>query len=270
MAGKLSVATWNINSVRARVEHLSRFLTEYSPDVVCLQEIKCQNDQFPHAEAEALGYQYHAVNGQKAYHGVAILSRLPLDGLIRTEYCSMGDARHVSAEVRIGKTPVRLHNYYVPAGGDEPDPAINTKFDHKLKFLDEMTAEFSSATPAIPTLLMGDLNIAPLESDVWSHKKLIKVVSHTPIEVDRLAAVQNSAAWVDLVRHQHGTDAPLYSWWSYRSRDWRAANKGRRLDHIWGSADTSSWLDSIEIIDAVRGWEKTSDHAPILATFSEK
>ena len=125
MTNCLRIATWNINSVRARIDQLKHFLSEFQPDVCCLQEIKCQTEQFPHKALKGMGYDHHAIHGQKAYHGVAILSRLPVVRDHRTDYCQMGDARHVAAEVEAGGKPVLIHNYYVPAGGDEPDPARN-------------------------------------------------------------------------------------------------------------------------------------------------
>jgi exodeoxyribonuclease III len=112
---------------------------------------------------------------------------------------------------------------------------------------------------------VGDLNIAPREDDVWNHKALLKIVSHTPVEVEHLGAAQEAGGWVDVTR----ADIPegqLYSWWSYRARDWDAADKGRRLDHIWASRDIAAAGHDSRILREVRGWERPSDHAPVLAT----
>ncbi|MEL6202371.1 MAG: exodeoxyribonuclease III [Pseudomonadota bacterium] len=262
-----SIATWNINSVRLRRGLVERLILDHAPDVICLQETKCQNSEFPSAAFTKLGYHHLAINGQKAYHGVATLSRLPIEEIERREFCQMGDARHVKADILLGERRISVHNFYVPAGGDEPDPAINPKFDHKLKFLDEMEDIRSQGSDNHFSLLLGDLNIAPLPEDVWSHKQLLKVVSHTPVETDGLERLRQSTGWADLVRDFFGADETLFSWWSYRAKDWAASNRGRRLDHIWGSPNISPSLKSVEILSAARGWEKPSDHVPIIARF---
>ncbi|HCP82728.1 MAG TPA: exodeoxyribonuclease III, partial [Octadecabacter sp.] len=131
--------------------------------------------------------------------------------------------------------------------------------------LSEMRDYFTANKPE-KAILVGDLNIAPLEDDVWDHKKLLKIVSHTPVEVEALAETQAAGDWVDVTR----ADVPegkLYSWWSYRAKDWDAADKGRRLDHVWATADISNSAHSSRVIRAVRGWEQPSDHAPVFATF---
>ena len=116
------------------------------------------------------------------------------------------------------------------------------------------------------SILVGDLNIAPREDDVWDHKKLLKVVSHTPVEVEALADVQASGDWIDVTR-ANIPDGKLYSWWSYRAADWDTADKGRRLDHVWATADIAASGHSSRVVRHVRGWEKPSDHAPVFATF---
>lgn len=260
------IATWNINSVRLRIGLVARLLAERSPDVLCLQETKCRDAEFPSAEFTRLGYPHLAIGGQKGYHGVAIASRHPLVAIDRRDFCSKGDARHIAATVApMGGTPITVHNFYVPAGGDEPDPLINPKFAHKLAFLDEMATWMRDGRIAAEAaVLVGDLNVAPLETDVWSHKALLKVVSHTPIEVEKLATVQASGPWVDALRHHVPPSERLYTWWSYRSPDWAKADKGRRLDHIWVSEDLARGLAGLEILRESRGWERPSDHVPVV------
>ena len=129
----VTIATWNINSVRLRQTLVAEFLEEWQPDILCLQEIKCQNEQFPAKPFKKLGYEHQAVHGQKGYHGVAILSRRPFVETHSHDFCEMGDTRHISAILDIGSQRVKLHNFYVPAGGDEPDPDTNPKFAHKLQ-----------------------------------------------------------------------------------------------------------------------------------------
>lgn len=261
------LATWNINSVRLRIGLVERFLTEHNPDVLCLQEIKCQNDQFPAKALKALGYEHVAVHGQKGYHGVATISKRPIDAVATTDYVGMGDTRHIECTVETGIGALRVHNFYVPAGGDEANPVTNPKFDHKLKFIEEMKA-LNALHEDVPSILVGDLNIAPLETDVWSHKQLLKVVSHTPVETDGLKAVQAAGDWVDLMRQKIDPAEKIYTWWSYRARDWDAADKGRRLDHIWGHSALSETLSDIQVLREARGWEKPSDHVPVIATFA--
>src|SRR5882724_6494728 len=182
---RFSLTTWNINSVRLRIDLVAKFLKSMRPDVLCLQETKCIDDAFPLKRFKRFGYEHVALNGQKGYHGVAVLSRLPFDTTSKRGFCGKTDSRHVSVTLgeRAGlRDPITLHNFYVPAGGDEPDPEINPKFAHKLSFLDEMRGCAEIHPNGSRAILVGDLNVAPLEHDVWSHKQLLRVVSHTPIE----------------------------------------------------------------------------------------
>ena len=262
----LKIATWNINSVRLRIGIVEKFLEEHQPDILCLQEIKCQNDQFPLKNFHKLGYEHVGVHGQKGYHGVATVSKRPLTEINSKDYCQMGDTRHIATRFEAGGRLIQLQNFYVPAGGDEPDPAKNPKFDHKLRFLEEML-DLPSDHGDIENILVGDLNIAPHENDVWSHKQLLKVVSHTPVETEFLDKIRDQGGWSDLVREKIPLDETIYSWWSYRAKDWNAADKGRRLDHIWGAPSLTQNLQSVSILREARGWEKPSDHVPVIAEF---
>ncbi|THD48318.1 MAG: exodeoxyribonuclease III [Bradyrhizobium sp.] len=261
---RFSIATWNINSVRLRIDIVARFLEEQRPDVLCLQETKCPDAQFPFADFRKLGYEHIAINGQKGYHGVAIASRLPITASAPRDFCAKGDSRHMSVTLGGAAKGLTIHNFYVPAGGDEPDPAINDKFAHKLAFVDEMTAWFAAEPIAGRAILVGDLNIAPLEHDVWSHKALIKVVSHTPIEVEKLGRAQAAGPWVDALRKFVPAQEKLYTWWSYRAADWDKADKGRRLDHVWVSPALGDAVKSMRVFRDVRGWPRPSDHAPVM------
>ena len=258
----LTIATWNINSVRLRLPIVLRFLNEHAPDVLCLQETKCPNELFPRAAFEEAGYGHVAAHGQKGYHGVATISRLPLADAWSRDYCEMGDTRHLTVTLLRDGGPLRLHNYYVPAGGDEPDPAVNAKFDHKLRFVGEMRRH--RAGHGASDVLVGDLNIAPEEADVWSSRQLRNVVSHTDVEREAMRGLIRDSAWTDLMRRHTGPDEKLYTWWSYRNRDWKASNRGRRLDHVWGSADVAERLAGMEVLREARDWEKPSDHVPVL------
>lgn len=263
-----TIATWNINSVRLRIGLVTRFLEQWKPDVLCLQETKCPQGQFPSAPLKEMGYGHIAEHGQKGYHGVAIVSRLPIATQAARGFCDKGDCRHISAVIGAGK-PITIHNLYVPAGGDEPDPKINDKFAHKLQFLDELESWFASGS--VPKdhhgIVVGDLNIAPLEHDVWSHKDLLKIVSHTPVETEGLKRVQKAGQWVDVMRKHVPDDQKLYTWWSYRAQDWAASNRGRRLDHIWSTASLAPASAGLEVVKEARGWQQPSDHVPVVARF---
>ncbi len=149
-----------------------------------------------------------------------------------------------------------------PAGGDIPDRDENPKFGHKLDFVSEATAWFAQRRKFARSILVGDLNIAPLEHDVWSHKQLLKVVSHTPPETTGMLAWQKNRFY-DAVRHFVPEDQKLYTWWSYRNTDWRASDRGRRLDHVWTSRDLKDGLVRHEILKDARDWPQTSDHVPV-------
>ncbi|ADO43892.1 exodeoxyribonuclease III [Ketogulonicigenium vulgare] len=257
-----TLATWNINSVRLRAELVARLLREELPDVLCLQECKSPVELIPTEIFRALGYPYMIARGQKGYNGVAILSRLPMREVGAHDFADLGHARHIAGQLDNGVT---IHNFYVPAGGDIPDREQNIKFGQKLDYLTQMRDHFHGEKPQ-KAILVGDLNIAPREDDVWNHKALLKIVSHTPIEVDHLGAAMDSGDWVDITR-ANIPEGRLYSWWSYRSPDWDAADKGRRLDHIWATRDIAAAGHSSRVLRPARGWEGPSDHAPVFATF---
>ena len=258
----MKIASWNINSVRHRILQVGRFLRERQPDVLCLQETKVVNELFPFPAFNKLGYVHHAIHGQKVYHGVAILSRLPFRKTGVQDFCREGHARHMGVTLENG---VELHNFYVPAGGDIPDPAKNEKFDHKLHFLAGMERFFARRkNRSDPVLLMGDLNVAPLETDVWSHKQLLDVVSHTPVETKLFGEAQAAFDWTDVTRRFVPPEEKIYSWWSYRAADWEASDRGRRLDHVWASPGISGSLKSQTIFKKMRGWQKASDHVPVM------
>lgn len=259
----LKIVSWNINSVRLRAGNVARFAAEEAPDVICLQETKCREAEFPAAAFKEMGLPHLAIAGQKGMHGAAIASRYPIEQIDAPDLCREGHARVIAGRIE----GVDVHNIYLPAGGDEPDPDINPKFDHKLDFLERLGSAYAPLETADgrPRVLVGDLNVAPQEHDVWSHKQLLKIVSHTPAETERLEASRKAAKFHDLARLAHSPEQKLYTWWSYRARDWAASNRGRRLDHIWANdaAMSDTARDAFRIHLAWRGGEKPSDHAPI-------
>jgi exodeoxyribonuclease-3 len=264
--GSLRIATWNINSVRLRLALIKKLARRAAPDVICLQETKTPDEHFPREAFAALGYVHQAACGMKGYNGVAILSRHPLHATVPRQWCDRADCRHLVAEIEIaGHDRIELHNVYVPAGGDIPDPKTNPKFAHKLRFLREQTAWWEKQSKTgLPRILVGDLNVAPFETDVWSHKQLLDVVSHTPAETELLGQMLAAHEWIDVARHIVPEPARMYTWWSYRNRDWKASDRGRRLDHIWVTPALKPALSAVHILKGARDWRQPSDHVPVI------
>ena len=261
----MKLVSWNINSLRLRLPLLKKFVTQANPDVVCLQEIKVSDLEFPLLEVRSLGFEFVEFSGEKSYNGVAILSKFPLREVSKIDVLNYGHKRHISAKIG----DVTLHNFYVPAGGDIPDVVTNDKFDHKLKFVDWMS-DFFAPQKHKRIIITGDINIAPLSQDVWSHKQLLTVVSHTPIEVEKMVRLQETLGWIDTHRHFVDAQEKLYSWWSYRARDPLGADRGRRLDHIWVTPNLKSHLRSAGIYRDWRSEKQPSDHVPVEVVFDEK
>ena len=260
----LRIASWNVNSVRLRAEQVARFVAEAAPDVLCLQEIKCREAEFPVQAFVDAGLPHLRIGGQKGSHGVAIASRLPIDDAPTLDLCREGHARAIGAIVG----GIEIQNFYIPAGGDLPDRALNPKFDHKLDFYERLTREMARRDPNNALIIAGDLNVAPGENDVWNHKYMSRVVSHTPIELAAMAALKSAGQFIDLAREAIPEPEKLYSWWSYRAADFRASNRGLRLDHLWitpglRAAAFAGGVPGARVHDHVREWARPSDHAPI-------
>lgn len=261
----MKIMSWNINSVRLRHPIVTRVLAEQSPDILCLQETKCPDEAFPFKVFEKAGYSHIHIHGMKGYNGQAILSRLPFDNTSVHNRVGREDCRHIAVTVN----GIEIHNLYIPAGGDEPDPEINDKYKHKLDFVDEMTDWFGAERQKDrPLIALGDFNIAPHEHDVWSSKQLQNVVSHTQPEIRRLLKMQESLDFIDTARHFIPMEEKAYSWWSYRNKDWKISNRGRRLDHIWVTQPLEGALKSYEMFPHTRDWDKPSDHVPIMIELS--
>lgn len=260
----MRIATWNINSVRLRKEMVLKFLQDYKIDILCLQETKTMDEHFPVEFFSKAGYANIIFSGEKSYNGVAIISKVPLISPNIVEIVN-GDKRHISAGINVNGDKLELHNFYIPAGGDEPDPEINPKFKHKLDYVDEMGSWFANKRSKDDgVIILGDFNIAPYEHDVWSHKQLLKIVSHTPVEVEKLLNMKNSLGFSDVARNFVPESEKLYSWWSYRNRDWKKSNRGRRLDHIWVTKPLEDKVKEFEVHPHIRDWEKPSDHVPVI------
>lgn len=257
----LRVVTWNINSVRLRIDQVARFVAEARPDVLMLQEIKCTEDQFPVTAFQEMGLPHLRLAGQKGWHGVAIASRLPIEDAARIEGCREGHGRCVAGRI----AGVEFQNFYIPAGGDVADRTVNPKFDHKLDFYERLTADVTRRDRKAPLVMAGDFNIAPGENDVWNHRYMSKIVSHTPVEVETLRRLQDAGGFADVVRDQIPEPTKLASWWSYRAADFRKSARGLRLDHVWTSPGLTPAVvpGSAVIHEPVRAWERPSDHAPV-------
>ena len=267
MSQTLRIASWNINSVRARIDIVERYLKEEAPDILCLQETKVIDSLFPEGLFRQLGYRHMMINGQPMHHGVAIVSKVPLINRKVEDWQANGEARHISAELNLESTRgIRIDNVYIPAGGEVPDRESNPKFGQKLDFLTRMKIWSQGVSSA--HILTGDFNVAPFEHDVWSHKQLVNVVSHTAVECELLAAIKDAGNWVDIARHFIDPSQKLYTWWSYRAQDWETSDRGRRLDHMWVTPDLKAKAKAHVVHKHVRGWGKPSDHAPIVTEFA--
>jgi len=263
---RLTVVTWNANSVRLRVPHLKGLVEALEPDVICLQETKTADAAFPLQAFADLGFPHAALHGANWHSGTAILSRLPFASVDRPLWCDRQDGRHVIARLRGG---IEINSVYVPSGGPDPDPVANPRFAHKLRFLGELAAWFAARkAPRNRLVLAGDLNVAPLPTDVWSHRQLLNVVSHTPVEVAALADLQRSHDWIDAVRTVVPEEQRLYTWWSYRALDWEATDRGRRLDHVWVTPPLRRAIASARVLKEARDWDPPSDHVPVAVTLA--
>lgn len=260
--------TWNVNSVRIRMELLRKLVELENPEVICLQEVKAKEEDFPFEAIKALGFPHIALYGMAGYNGVAILSKTPLKNIEPQNWVGKFDARHIKACVY---DDLEINNIYIPAGGDIPDPMINLSFAHKLTFMDDISEWYEQRRDELmkkKMILCGDFNVAPYENDVWNHKQLLKIVSHTPIEVERLTRLRNSLDFVDVMRELYPEPEKIFTWWSYRNPNWLTNDKGRRLDHIWVSPNLKERLISIRVLKEVRSWERPSDHVPVVIEMS--
>jgi len=259
MAETLSVVTWNVNSLRARLEHVTRWMRDHAPDVLCLQETKVEDDLFPAEPLKMLGY-HTAFSGQKTYNGVAILSRHP----IHDPYVGFhNDGREEQKRlIAVTVEGIRVVNAYVPQGSDVESP----KFSYKLEFLEQLTEYFERLhDPGQPLVLVGDLNVATDPGDVFDPDALDGQVCYHPLEREALRSMKSWGFEDQFRKFESG--AGFYSWWDYRQGAFRR-NRGMRIDHIWATAPLSARAVSCWIDREERTRERASDHVPVVATFS--
>lgn len=268
----MKISTWNVNSLRKRLNSLKIFADKHQPDIIALQETKVENHLFPKKEIEEIGYKYCVYSGQKSYNGVAILSRIPL---VKNSHFSLNlyneDKRHIAVTINLENTKIELHNFYIPAGGDLADIELNSKFKHKLEYISLMQKWFllNRCQNKDNIIILGDLNIAPHKNDVWSSKSLANVISHTYIERKILIEMKNKLNFIDTARYFTPMENKIYSWWSYRNKDWQKSDRGRRLDHIWISRNLKAYLSSCEFIKEMRQYENPSDHIPYIISIKK-
>jgi exodeoxyribonuclease-3 len=254
----MKIATWNINSIRMRVPRLVDWLKRQEPDVVCLQETKVVDEEFPFEPIRALGYEC-LVNGQKSYNGVAILSRGPATDLLRALPGEDSQCRLLAATIR----GIRIINIYAPNGSEVGSDKYSYKLDwyRRLRsFLD------TTLVPADEVLICGDFNIAPEDRDVWDPEQWRDKILFSEQEKQ---AFRNLVEWglIDALR-LHRQEGGLYTWWDYRAgafhRGW-----GLRIDHFLISPPLAKRSWSVEIDRNERKGEKPSDHAPVIAIFGD-
>lgn len=255
------IASWNVNSVNARLEHLKSFINAKKPSVILLQETKCQVEKFPYEQLDEFNYNIE-ICGQKSYNGVAILSNSMLED-VKTSLPGLhqdwsSDARYIEAFTMLEDVPVRLISVYVPNGAE----VGSEKFSYKLEFLRCLKAHLTNLLKAGENIILGgDINVAPEEIDVYNPKALDGRIGFH-IEERKLFRAITNIGFIDTFRviNPHTQE---FSWWDYRSNGY-AQNKGMRIDHILVSHGVSDMISDVEIFKEARGWEKTSDHAPVL------
>lgn len=259
----LTIVTWNVNSIKSRLEHTVRFLREQSPDIVLLQELKCTDDAFPFLEIEALGYNI-VTHGQKTYNGVAILSKYPIDSddVVRGLPGDDSDeaARYIEAVISLEGQAIRVASVYVP-NGQSPD---SDKFSYKMRFFDRLYAHARRLLSYRELLVLGgDYNVAPTDLDVYDPISLRHSICFHPDEQQHFRSLEYLGL-TDAYRALH-PDTQQFSWWDYRGSGWQY-NKGMRIDHLLLSALAADRLKSAHVSTDVRNWEKPSDHAPVMCS----
>jgi exodeoxyribonuclease-3 len=254
----MRIATWNVNSIKQRLEHLVRFLTDVQPDVICLQELKCVDEAFPRQEIEALGYNV-ATHGQKAYNGVAILSKRPLEDCHRN---LPGDAdeqaRYLEGVVSTATGAVRIASIYLPNG----NPIGTPKFDYKLAWMDRLKGHAQNLLKAEePVVLAGDLNVIPEPRDARFPQNWVTDALFQPETRAKFREILNIGL-VDAFRACDESEGH-YTFWDYQAGGWQK-NNGIRIDHFLLSPQATDRLTGVEVRKETRGWEKPSDHVPVV------
>lgn len=259
----LKLVTWNVNSIRSRIEHMQNFLQSHDPDLMLIQETKCENHQFPHSEFAGPAYNIK-IHGQKSYNGVAIFSKFAVDD-VKTDFpgnpCPE-QARFIEITCNTKSGYSRIICVYVPNGGD----VDSEKFLMKLDFFDALNDYLTSISKLDENVIIGgDFNIAPFDIDVYSPKDLANSTCFTLEEKQKFRTILNSG-YQDLYR-LHRPEEQEFSWWDYRGGS-LPKNEGMRIDMILGNNIASSKLSDCYIDKSFRLKDKASDHAPVIAIFN--
>ena len=257
----MKIATWNVNSVNARIEHLVKFIKKDQSDIYLIQELKCINESFPYQEIEKLGY-YCYVNGQKAWNGVAIISKKKLEILNRKLPTFNEDvqSRLLETEIKINKIkkPIKLFCIYLPNG----NPIETEKFDYKIKWMKKFNEHiFNLYETNNPIIIGGDFNVIPTDEDVYSPENFKNDACAHP-KTRELFRILINLGFTDTVKHliEGNTN---WTFWGYRGGGWQKGN-GLRIDHFLTTAEITDSIKSIKIDRDPRSWEKASDHTPVI------
>ncbi|MGE3626079.1 MAG: exodeoxyribonuclease III [Hyphomicrobiales bacterium] len=260
----MKIATWNINGVKARIDGLTKWLAQSSPDVVCLQEIKSVDEGFPAGPVEDMGYNV-AVHGQKGFNGVAILSRLPFDEIVKGLPGDGGDvqARYLEAVFSVGGGVVRVASIYLPNG----NPVDSEKFDYKLAWMKRLDAHIRGRLAfEEPAVFCGDYNVIPQPDDAEFPDKWTGDALFQPASRSAFQALLNLGL-TDAYRACHPGERE-YTFWDYQAGAWQK-NNGIRIDHMLLTPQAADRLVSCEIQKFTRSWEKPSDHVPVVIELDE-
>ena len=254
----MRIASWNVNSIKARLAAAKEWLSETAPDIVCMQEIKCTDDAFPRLEFEDMGYNC-VVHGQKSYNGVAILSKRPMEDVSPRLPGGNGDdhARYLEAAITCDKGMVRVASIYAPNG----NPIGTEKFRYKLDWHARLATHAQELLPAEePVVLMGDYNVIPGPEDVYEPKNWLTDALYQPESRAALRRLEN-LGYTDAIRACHA-EPHLYTFWDYTAGCWQK-NRGIRIDHIMLSPQAADRLVTSGINKHMRGRERPSDHVPV-------
>ena len=259
------LATWNVNSIRIRMELLKNLRHRKIRTLSAFRKSRPRKKTFRLKTCGLSVIRILRCTAWPATTACAFFPKTPLKDVEQKNWVGKTDARHICARVF---DDIEINNIYIPAGGDIPDPIANLSFAHKLTFMDDVAEwweQHQKTYAGRKMIVCGDFNVAPLENDVWNHRQMLKIVSHTPVEIERLTRLKNSLNFVDVLRKFHPEPEKAYSWWSYRNPNWQTNNKGRRLDHIWTTPNLEDRLVAVKILKEARNWERPSDHVPVIA-----
>ena len=264
----IKIATWNVNSIKARLHAVISWLEDSKADIVLLQELKCTEENFPLEPIEELGYNV-AICGQKSYNGVAILSKYPLNDVITQLPGQLSDgtsdeqARYIEALVCIDSHVLKIASVYVPNG-----TAVDSdRFNYKLDFFDRLTAHTQSLLDEdTPFIIGGDLNVAPEDIDVYNPESLRGTICFHPKEQEKYRSLIYPTGLTDLYRSYH-PDTQQFTWWDYRGGGYKNG-KGLRIDFLLASPEAADMATFCDVDEQPRGQEKASDHTPVWCTLT--